>query len=154
MKPSAGLLIYRTREGCLEVLLAHHGGPLWANKDEHAWSIFKGELEEGEQPIDAAKREFEEETGQEIPEGEYLELTPITRKDGKIIYAWAVAAEYNADDIISNTFKMEWPPRSGIVAEFPENDRAEWIPAEEAVLKLHSGQDAFLHELSSLLARQ
>ncbi len=151
MKASAGLLIYRHRARAVEVLLAHPGGPLWAKKDAAAWSIFKGELDADEEPLEAAKREFEEETSQPAPTGELMELTPIKRSDGKTIYAWAVEADYDPATIISNTFSMEWPPHSGKQAEFPENDRAEWFDVETAKTKLHSGQEAFITELMDRL---
>ncbi|HSH55217.1 MAG TPA: NUDIX domain-containing protein [Candidatus Limnocylindrales bacterium] len=147
MKPSAGILIYRKREGQLEVLIAHHGGPIWTKKDDGAWSIFKGLLEPGEDPLAAAKREFSEETGKNAPHGTLLELEPVHRTDGKVIYAWAAEADYDQESIVCNTFQMEWPPKSGRIGEWPENDRAEWFDLETARRKLHSGQSAFIDQL-------
>ncbi len=149
-KTSAGLLIFRRSNGRLEVLLAHHGGPLWAHKDEGAWSIVKGQLEADESPIEAAKREFAEETGHQPPEGTYIELTPLHHTDGRTIYAWAVEADYDPDTIVSNTFRMEWPRGSGRWGEWPENDRAEWFDTDTARQKLHSGQAAFIDQLEAL----
>jgi predicted NUDIX family NTP pyrophosphohydrolase len=147
-KFSAGILVYRYKEGRVEVLLAHHGGPFWAKKDAGAWSIIKGEYEQDEAPFDAAKREFKEETSHDAPEGEYIELGEFKRKDGKTIQAWAVEADFDPKTIKSNTFNMEWPPKSGQIQEFPENDRAEWFDLKTAATKLHTGQDVFLGRLA------
>jgi predicted NUDIX family NTP pyrophosphohydrolase len=150
-KFSAGILVYRRRDGQLEVLLAHHGGPFWAKKDLGAWSIIKGEYEQDEEPFGAAKREFKEETSHQPPEGEYLELGEFKRKDGKTIQAWAVEADFDPKTIKSNTFKMEWPPKSGQMQEFPENDRAEWFNLKTAATKLNTGQSIFLERLAEKL---
>ena len=122
-KESAGLLMYRLRGGALEVLLAHPGGPFWARRDQGAWSIPKGELEAGEEPLETARREFEEETGVQ-PEGPYLRLPDIEQKNRKLVHAWAFEGDCDPSKIRSNTFRLEWPPRSGKTAEFPEIDRA------------------------------
>ncbi|MBW2065173.1 MAG: NUDIX domain-containing protein [Deltaproteobacteria bacterium] len=149
-KRSAGILMYRFSENGLEVFLVHPGGPLWAKKDLGAWSIPKGEYAEGEDPLDAARREFNEETGFHA-EGDFIPLTPIKQKGGKIISAWAVEGECDANKIRSNTFRMEWPPRSGKYREFPEVDRAEWFPIESAREKISTGQKGFLEELCKIL---
>jgi predicted NUDIX family NTP pyrophosphohydrolase len=145
-KQSAGILLYRRREGRVEVFLVHPGGPFWAKKDLRAWSIPKGEFQEGEDPLEAARREFHEETGQEI-EGEFIPLRPIRQSGGKLVYAWAVEGNCNPDTIQSNTFAMEWPPRSGRIREFPEIDRAAWFPLEQAKERIVKGQVPLLEEL-------
>ena len=146
VKQSAGLLIYRVRDNTLEVLLVHPGGPLWAKKDLGAWSIPKGEFDE-EEPLLAAKREFYEETGIQAPEGEYVSLNPVKQKGGKIVHAWAVAGEVDAELVISNKFELEWPPRSGKKQSFPEIDRAAWYSVEEAQQKINPGQVRLIQEL-------
>jgi predicted NUDIX family NTP pyrophosphohydrolase len=146
---SAGILLYRRRNGQLEVLLVHPGGPFWAKKDLGAWSIPKGEYE-GEEALAAAKREFEEETGSPIA-GETLALRPQKQKGGKVIDAWAVEGDLNPQDIHSNTFEMEWPPKSGKIQSFAEIDKAEWFPVETALVKINPGQAAFIHELMGQL---
>lgn len=145
-KKSAGLLMYRVRESALEVFLVHPGGPFWAKKDAGAWSIPKGEFEEGEDPFEAAKREFQEETGFSV-EGNFISLTPLKQPSGKLIYAWAIEGECDAKSIKSNKFSMEWPPRSDKHEEFPEVDRAEWFAIPQATEKLLPGQREFLKEL-------
>jgi predicted NUDIX family NTP pyrophosphohydrolase len=150
-KYSAGILAFRINNGKVEVLLAHHGGPYWANKDSGAWSIIKGETEEGEDPFTAAKREFKEETSHDAPDGEYLDLGEITIKSGKTIHVWAIEADYDPKTIISNNFEMEWPPKSGKMQEFPENDRAEWFSIGEVGQKLNTGQDIFIDRLKEKL---
>jgi predicted NUDIX family NTP pyrophosphohydrolase len=152
VKTSAGLLLFREREGKLEVLLVHPGGPFWAKKDVHAWSIPKGELDEGEDPLRAALREFEEETGARAPDGEPIPLEPVLQPGGKRVLAWALGADFDTRGLKSNTFAMEWPPRSGRMAAFPEVDRAEWFPIEVAAEKIHSGQQPLLERLVALLA--
>jgi len=142
-KPSAGLLGYRHHPNGLEFLLAHHGGPLWAHKDEGAWTLPKGEFEPGEEPLDAAIREYAEETGF-VAHGPYLPLGSIRQKSGKVISAWAFETDVDAGQATSNTFEMEWPPHSGRTAEFPEVDRAAWFTAEEARRKLPRGQFGFI----------
>lgn len=147
---SAGLLMYRIRDGVLQVLLAHPGGPLFRNKDNDAWSIPKGEIESGEDFLAAAQREFEEETGIK-PEGPFAALTPIKQKGGKIVHAWAFEGDCEPANIRSNLFTMEWPPRSGQQAEFPEIDRAEFFDLQTAQQKLKAAQWALVEELETLL---
>ena len=148
-KKSAGLLLFReTRDG-LEVLLVHPGGPFWARKDDGAWSIPKGEFEDGEDPLAAARREFEEETGARPPAGEPIPLEPVRQPSGKIVHAWAVRGDFDPRDLKSNTFRMEWPPRSGREGEFPEVDRAAWFTFEQARRKIQKGQIAIIDELQA-----
>lgn len=149
-KLSAGLLMYRKTGGELEVLLAHPGGPFWAKKDEGAWTIPKGLYDEAEDPLEAAKREFEEETGFKAS-GEFIALTPRKQRTGKIVHAWAVEGNVDASACTSNLFEMEWPPRSGKRKSFPEVDRCEWFSAPEARIRLVSGQAGFVDELESIL---
>jgi len=148
-KQSAGILLYRRKQDRLEVLLVHPGGPFWAKKDLGAWSIPKGEFE-NEDALSAAKREFAEETGTPMV-GEPLPLTQQKQKGGKIIYAWAVEGDLNPKEIRSNTFEMEWPPKSGKKGRFPEIDKAEWFPTKVALKKINQGQAAFIHELMDRL---
>jgi predicted NUDIX family NTP pyrophosphohydrolase len=146
-KESAGLLMYRLRNSTLEVFLVHPGGPYWAKKDLGAWSIPKGEFEAGEDRLDAAKREFQEETGF-LPEGNFIALNPIKQPGGKLVHAWMVKGDCDAKAIVSNRFSMEWPPRSGKRQEFPEVDRAEWFTIDAAKKKILKGQVGFLEELT------
>jgi predicted NUDIX family NTP pyrophosphohydrolase len=150
-KFSAGILVFRKIGGQVEVLLAHHGGPFWAKKDDGAWSIIKGEYDDNEEAFNAAKREFREETSYDAPKGEYIDLGEFKRKDGKTIKAWATEANFDPKTIKSNTFEMEWPPKSGRMQEFPENDRAEWFTLDKALSKLHNGQQIFIDRLSEKL---
>jgi len=147
---SAGLLLYRRRRGVLEVLLVHPGGPFWAGKEAGAWSIPKGECSPGEDPLAAARREFGEETGFTVA-GEFLPLTPLKQPSGKLIFAWAVAGDCDPGAIRSNTFTLEWPPRSGRRQEFPEVDRAGWFTLSTAREKISQGQAGFLEELRQIL---
>jgi len=149
-KRSAGILLYRLNNNSLEVLLVHPGGPFWAKKDLGAWSIPKGEFSEEENPLDAAKREFQEEIGIEAF-GEFIELTPITQKSGKIIYAWVSQGNIDPKGIKSNTFEIEWPPRSGKKQKFPEIDRGEWFNVQEAKEKINPSQSALIDELVNRL---
>jgi predicted NUDIX family NTP pyrophosphohydrolase len=149
-KKSAGILLYRKQDQRLEVFLVHPGGPFWAKKDEGAWSVPKGEFEEGEKPLEAARREFREETGFDV-DGRFAALTPLKQPSGKVIYAWAAAGDLDAAAIKSNTFTMEWPPKSGKIQEFPEVDRGGWFGIPEAREKLLPGQRPFLDELLKLL---
>jgi len=149
-KKSAGILLYRKQDQRLEVFLVHPGGPFWAKKDEGAWSVPKGEFEEGEKPLEAARREFREETGFDV-DGRFAALTPLKQPSGKVIYAWAAAGDRDAAAIKSNTFTMEWPPKSGKIQEFPEVDRGGWFGIPEAREKLLPGQRPFLDELLKLL---
>ena len=147
---SAGLLLYRRREGGLEVFLIHPGGPLFARKDEGFWSIPKGEYQPDEPPLDAARREFEEETGFRI-EGAFLPLTPVRLKSGKLVTAWAVEGDVDAAALRSNLFRMEWPPGAGRTQEFPEADRGAWFPLDQARAKIGAAQVALLDELERLV---
>ena len=152
-KKSAGLLVYRKAgdDSGIEVLLVHPGGPFWRNKDDGAWTIPKGEFADDEQPLNAAKREFEEELGTAPPEGEYISLKPIKQKNGKIVHAWAAEASFDPTGLNSNTFEMEWPPKSGRMQKFPEVDRADWFPPEMAKRKMLFGQGALVDELLALV---
>jgi predicted NUDIX family NTP pyrophosphohydrolase len=141
---SAGLLVFRRRNG-IEVLLGHPGGPYWAKKDEGVWSIPKGIVESGDL-FACARREFLEETGL-APEGEFLALEPVKRKDGKVVHAWAVEADLDLAGFRSNTFELEWPPRSGRRQSFPEIDRIAYVDVDTALRKLVPYQRPFIHEL-------
>ena len=152
MKTSAGLLLYRDAAGRLEVLLVHPGGPFWAKKDAGAWSIPKGEIGEGEDPLAAAKREFEEETGTR-PTGEAVALAPRRQSGGKLVHAWAVRGDLDPAALKSTTFTLEWPPRSGRRQEFPEVDRAAWFTLDEAREKILKGQAPFLDDLERVAGR-
>ena len=152
-KKSAGLLMFRRGSGGVEVFLVHPGGPFWARKDEGAWSIPKGEYAPGEDPLETARREFQEETGFQAG-GELISLTPRKQPSGKIISAWAVEGDGDASAIKSNTFSMEWPPRSGKQQEFPEVDRAGWFTIPAAKEKILKGQAPFLEELKEILDRK
>jgi predicted NUDIX family NTP pyrophosphohydrolase len=145
---SAGILLYRRAPSGLEVLLVHPGGPFWARKDAGAWSIPKGEFEPEEDPLDAAKREFAEETGQQIA-GSFVALTPIRQPGGKIVHAWASEGDFDPVSLRSNTFTMEWPRGSGRVATFPEVDRTAWFPLDEARRRILKGQLPLLDELAA-----
>ncbi|RSL19387.1 putative NUDIX family NTP pyrophosphohydrolase [Edaphobacter aggregans] len=149
-KRSAGLIVYRRRGDGLEVFLVHPGGPFWAKKDLGAWSIPKGEYEEGEDGLDAARREFWEETGFAV-DGDFLEVGTIKQPGGKVVAAWAVAGEFDAALLRSNVFEMEWPPRSGLIQEFPEVDRGGWFSIEEARGRILKGQVGLLEMLCSVL---
>jgi predicted NUDIX family NTP pyrophosphohydrolase len=149
-KISAGLLLYRIRGGILEVFLAHPGGPFWARKDLGVWSIPKGEIDEGEELLGAARREFEEETGFR-PEGPFRELSPVRQRSGKIVHAWAVEGDCDPTVIRSNTFTLEWPPRLGRMQEIPEVDRAGWFDLDAARKKILEGQLGLLDELRRLI---
>ena len=133
------------------MLLVHPGGPLWRNKDEGAWSIPKGEVGEGEDLLDAAKREFQEETGF-TPTGQFMPLKPVKQKSGKVVHAWMVEGDLDTASISSNSFTMEWPPKSGKLAEFPEVDRAEFFDLETAKKKINPAQAAFVTELRQICA--
>ena len=152
-KWSAGLLLFREVCGALEVLLVHPGGPFWAGKDEGAWSIPKGELAEGEDPLEAARREFEEETGAAPPVAELLSLRPVRQPSGKVVHAWAVRGEFDVTALRSNLFSMEWPPKSGQHQQFPEVDRAAWLALEVARRKISKGQLPLLEQLKAHLGR-
>ena len=144
---SAGLLIYRFNHSRFEVFLVHPGGPFWRNKDVRSWSIPKGEFDwQEEDPLDAAIRESEEETNHHV-EGEFIELSPVRQKTGKIVYAWAVESDMNAEALSSNTFQMEWPPNSGKYQHFPEIDKGAWCDYHTAQEKLHDDLKPMLREL-------
>jgi len=151
-KISAGLLLYRKTGGALEVFLVHPGGPFWARKDEGAWSVPKGEFDEGEDALDAAQREFQEETGM-AAKGEFHPLKPLRQSGRKMVYAWAVQFDLDAAAVKSNTFSMEWPPRSGKAQEFPEIDRAGWFRIDEARRKILKSQLDLLEQLEFLASR-
>ena len=143
--------MYRRTAGGLEVLLVHPGGPFWAKKDAGAWSIPKGEYDPAaESPLDVARREFEEETGI-VPSGELLELAAIKQPSGKVVTAWAFEGDCDPSTIRSNTFTIEWPPKSGIQREFPEVDRAGWFDLDAAAEKIHPGQRGFLQKLADVV---
>jgi len=146
-KQSAGMLLYRIIDSQLQIFLVHPGGPYFKNKDEGSWSIPKGEFAEDENPLDAAKREFMEETGQ-LLNGNFIELTPIRQKGGKIVYAWAVEGDIDHETIVSNTFEIEWPPRSGKKQTFPEIDQAAWFDIEMAKVKINAAQVGLINELA------
>jgi predicted NUDIX family NTP pyrophosphohydrolase len=150
---SAGILLHRRGDGGAEVLLVHPGGPFWARKDLGAWSIPKGELDEGEDPRACALREFAEETGTRLPDGALDELGSVKLKSGKVVTAFAVEGNLDPATIVSNTFELEWPPRSGRVQAFPEIDRAAWFGLDAAREKLNLAQAAFVDRLEEQLAR-
>ena len=147
---SAGLLAHRRRGGALEVLLVHPGGPYWQRKDAGAWSIPKGEIDDDEDALAAARREFAEETGA-APDGPFVALPPCKLRSGKVVVAWAVEADLDVDRLRSDTFTIEWPPRSGTMASFPEVDRYGWFGLAEAAVKINAGQRALLDALASTL---
>lgn len=150
---SAGILVYRRRAAGLEVFLVHPGGPFWAKKDYRAWSLPKGEFTETENPLEAAIREFREETGQSI-RGDFLPLTPAKQPSRKIIHAFAVEGDVDADNIVSNAFELEWPPRSGAMQRFPEIDRGAWFAIGEAKKRAHAGLVPIFDELERVLERR
>ena len=143
---SAGILLFRIKNKAIEVLLGHPGGPFFKNKDDGSWTIPKGEIDEGEDHLLAAKREFKEETGKEL-NGKYIPLEPIKYKSGKIVYAWAVEGDIDPSVLKCNTFKLEWPPRSGKYIDVPEIDRVEWVTLARGKQKIIPAQSAFLDEL-------
>jgi predicted NUDIX family NTP pyrophosphohydrolase len=149
-KLSAGIVLYRWCNGELEVFLVHPGGPFWSRKDSGAWSIPKGEYAAGDDPLSAAKREFHEETGSELPVGDLYFLEEVKLTSGKVIRAWAIEGDCDAETIRSNLFSMEWPPKSGKMQEFPEVDRASWFQLAMAHGKIHPAQRQFLDRLVQL----
>lgn len=149
-KKSAGILLYRFHTNLPEVLLVHPGGPFWARKDLGSWSIPKGEFENDENALEAAKRELEEETGLRVT-GDFIELNPVKQKSGKMVYAWAVEGNIIPEEIISNTFEIEWPPKSGMKKTFPEIDQAAWFTLEAAKIKILEAQIPLISELEAKL---
>ncbi|MDR6944380.1 NUDIX domain-containing protein [Mucilaginibacter pocheonensis] len=147
-KQSAGILLYRKNGGTFQVFLVHPGGPFFMNKDDGSWSIPKGEFLNDEDPLEAAKREFEEETGKVIT-GKFIPLNPITQKGGKTVLAWAVEGDIDPAIIKSNHFEIEWPPRSGKQKSFPEIDRAAWFDLDIAKIKINTAQADFITELAA-----
>jgi len=151
-KLSAGLLLFRRMPGdSVDVFIAHPGGPFWARKDVGAWSIPKGEIEPGESPMDAARREFAEETGSVVA-GAFASLGWVRMRSGKIVHAWAVEGEIDADTIRSNVFTLEWPPRSGRQRQYPEADRAAWFPLAEARRRILAAQSPLIDSLEGLVS--
>jgi predicted NUDIX family NTP pyrophosphohydrolase len=148
---SAGILLFRRRAGGVEVLIVHPGGPFWSRKDAGAWSLPKGAVDDGEEPLACARREFEEETGTPPPDGKLLDLGQVRQRTGKLVQAWAVEGDLDAEAIRSNTFEMEWPPRSGRRQEFPEVDRAGWFDPDEARTRLLPAQAPFVDRLLAAL---
>ena len=151
-KLSAGLLIYRLKDGLPQVFIVHNGGPYWAKKDDGVWSLPKGEIHEGEEPLEAAKREFTEETGFRAPEGPYIDLGRAEYPSGgKDVIAWAAEGDVDPAKLKSNTFEMQWPPRSGKLQRFPEIDRGGWFPLPQACVKLFPPNRVFLERLANEL---
>jgi predicted NUDIX family NTP pyrophosphohydrolase len=153
-KQSAGIFVYRKGDTGYEVLIVHPGGPFWAKKDDGSWSIPKGEFEDPEQPLAAAKREFQEETNLAPPAGEYKNLGEAKQSSGKVVHAFAIEADVNLEHFKSNMFEMEWPPKSGKKQEFPENDKAAWVLLATAQQKLVKGQVPLLEALASTLGQK
>jgi predicted NUDIX family NTP pyrophosphohydrolase len=149
---SAGILLYRHGDAGPEVLLVHPGGPFWAKRDEGAWSIPKGEHADAEDPVDAARREFAEETGSTLALEDLVPLGEVRQRSGKHVEAWAAAGDLDAASVRSNTFELEWPPRSGRMQQFPEVDRAEWFGLDEAQRRLLPAQAPFVERLRAHLA--
>jgi predicted NUDIX family NTP pyrophosphohydrolase len=143
-RTSAGILLWRSREGRVEVLLAHQGGPFWVRKALGHWTIPEGEVEDGEEFVAVARREFAEETGHEVPNHPLIDLGQITQKSGKLVLGWAVQGELDPSTAVSKTYDLEWPPRSGVVQMFPEIDRVEWFDLDEARRRLKAAQVPFL----------
>jgi predicted NUDIX family NTP pyrophosphohydrolase len=150
-RTSAGILLWRRGAGAVEVLLAHNGGPYWARKDHGHWTIPKGEVEPGEELSEVARREFAEETGHDVPQGPLIDLGQIRQKSGKVVLGWAVEGDLDPAAAVSNTYELEWPPRSGRVQSFPEIDRVEWFDLEEARARLKAAQVPFLDRLQAAL---
>jgi len=151
-KQSAGILLFRFRGHGPEVLLVHPGGPFWAGRDEGAWSIPKGEFSDNEEPLSAARREFSEETGVRV-EGTFISLGSVRQRSGKIVHAWALEGDLDASTVKSNTFSLEWPPKSGAYQEFPEVDRAAWFSPAVARKKILAGQAELIDRLEEYLGR-
>jgi predicted NUDIX family NTP pyrophosphohydrolase len=145
---SAGILLYRYVAGCLQIMLVHPGGPFWTGKDEGAWSIPKGLVEEGEALLDAAKREFREETGFAV-DGTFIELGELKQPSKKIVHAWAIEGDLDVSKVKSNTFALEWPRNSGNIQDYPEIDKAQWFDRKEARIKIAKGQAGFIDRLTA-----
>jgi predicted NUDIX family NTP pyrophosphohydrolase len=153
-RQSAGLLLYRfAPDGGIQVLIAHPGGPIFARRDEGFWSLPKGEYEEGEHPLDAAEREFTEETGQAPPDSARISLGEVRQAGGKRVVAWGLEGDFDPAALASNDFSMEWPPKSGRIARFPEIDRVEWVVPAEARAKLNPAQVTFVDRLLAAVDR-
>jgi predicted NUDIX family NTP pyrophosphohydrolase len=150
-KVSTGILVYRRRANGIEVLLVHPGGPFWAKKDAGAWTIPKGEPGPHEDLLAAARREFAEELGTTPPPGRFDQLAPVTQKGGKVVHAWAVEGDFDTSTMVSNSFRLEWPPRSGRHIQVPEVDRAQFFDLETARTMINPAQSAFLDQLSALV---
>ncbi|WP_114820227.1 NUDIX hydrolase [Chryseobacterium sp. KLBC 52] len=150
MKTSAGILLFKKEKGNLYYFLVHPGGPFWRNKNLGAWSIPKGEILPDEDPLERALTEFKEETGKTI-EGSFIELSPVTQKGGKTVYAWALETDLDTSDLCSNTFSLEWPPKSGKIIEVPEVDQWIWFDSAEAQQRINTAQKDFITELESIL---
>ena len=155
-KKSAGILWYHVKNDVLEVFLVHPGGPFWRNKNAGTWSIPKGEFEEGEDPFQAAKREMQEETGidpdiEGLRSSEFLQLSPVRQKSGKIVYAWAAQGDFDASQLTSNTFELEWPPKSGKKGTFAEVDKGEWLTIEEAKKRILAYQLPLIIQLEEII---
>jgi predicted NUDIX family NTP pyrophosphohydrolase len=151
-RTSAGILLWRRRDGHVEVLLGHPGGPYFAGRDADHWTVLKGEFDPGEDPLAVARREFEEETGHEAPKGPATPRGDIRQKSGKRVLAWAVEGDLDPETALSNTFEMEWPPRSGRMREFPEIDRVAWFAPGQAHVKIKGAQRPFLDRLERAVA--
>ena len=149
-KQSAGILLYRKKDNDLQVFLVHPGGPFFKNKDEGSWTIPKGEFLADEEPLIAAKREFQEETGQAV-NGDFISLGTIKQKSGKTVHAWAIEGDIEAENIVSNMFDLEWPPRSGKTTAVPEVDRADWFTVAIAKQKINPAQVALIEQLINIL---
>lgn len=152
MRRSAGLLLYRQDEAGVRVFLVHPGGPYWQKRDDGAWSIPKGEHDEYEDPLDAARREFREETGREVPDVEWTDLGKTRQRGGKVVAAWAASCDIDIGPIRSSTFDLEWPPRSGRRVAFPEVDRGEWFDLATARRRINPAQLLFIDRLAALLS--
>jgi predicted NUDIX family NTP pyrophosphohydrolase len=151
-RTSAGILLWRRRAGRVEVLLGHPGGPYFAKKDAGVWSILKGEFDPSEDALTVARREFQEETGHRAPDGPVLHLGDVRQRGGKVVSAWGIEGELDPSVAASNTFEMEWPPRSGKVGAFPEIDRVEWFDVDAAKGKINPAQVPFLDRLEQIAA--
>lgn len=149
-KQSAGILLYRIKDNSLQVFLVHPGGPFWKNKDAGAWSVPKGEFSDDEDSLVVARREFQEETGTAI-DGHFIKLLPVKQKSGKTIHAWAIEGDMDETGVISNTFQLEWPPKSGKMMAVPEIDKAAWFDVEAAKEKINEAQMGLINELVVIL---